>query len=769
MWAVHYAVKQRPQSMTEPPVFAAKSPRDGVSGGDAVSDVGAEAERPVLETMRFRSDTRLRSKLFVPELFDFQAAIVDWAYERQRAAIFADCGLGKTPMQLAWLCKIGGVGLIMAPLAVAQQTIDEAHKFGWECQYVRDTNDIKGPGLYVTNYEMASRFPASCIDALVLDESSILKSWDGKTRTKLIEDYQGVAYRLCCTATPAPNDVTELGNHSEFLGVMSRGEMLGSFFVHDDTEWKLKGWAEDPFYEWLSSWTMMFSHPEQLGFSGNGYHLPPLTVEPVLTPVDMDRFAQSTGRLFVTGLSGLEGRLKARKMSVQDRVAAAADIINGSDEQWVVWCGLNDESQQLVRHIPDAVGVEGSDKLEEKIYKIGLFLDKKARVLITKVKIGGFGLNLQACHNVMFLGLSDSYEQYYQAIRRCYRFGQESPVKVVILISELERTVLDNVLRKEVEHRATIDGVAARVAEHGRQILQGDEVKSEAAALMEPIQTEDYHVIHGDCLDVMPQLPEESADFCVFSPPFLNLFSYTADSRDLGNMRGTEAFGEAYAKFSSELLRVMKPGRLVATHVAQVPAKKAYDGFIGLKDFRGLVIAGMTGAGFDYHGDITVDKNPQAQAVRTHSKALLFKQLKKDASWLRPGLADYILVFRKPGEPETVIQPDISNEDWIQWAHPVWYDIRESNTLNAAEARTGKDEKHIAPLQLSVIERCIRLWSNPGDTVLSPFMGIGSEGYVAIKQDRRFLGIELKPEYYDTAVKNLERATSMRTQQRMAL
>ena len=705
----------------------------------------------------------------MPYLFDFQEAIVDWAYEQERAAIFADCGLGKTPMQLAWLHKIGGVGLIMAPLAVAQQTRYEARKFGWECEYVRSGHEIDGEGLYITNYEMAEHFPAGQLDALVLDESSILKSWDGKTRTKLIEGYQEVAYRLCCTATPAPNDVTELGNHAEFLGVMARGEMLGSFFVHDDSDWKLKGWAREPFYEWLASWSMMFSHPAQLGFSDDGYNLPPLSVEAVVTPIDLTTFAESTGRLFVTGLSGIEGRLAARRLSLEDRVSQAADIINSSNEQWVVWCGLNEESQRLVSAIPDAVGVEGADQLGEKIRKIGRFLDKSARVLVTKVKIGGFGLNLQACHNVMFLGLSDSYEQYYQAIRRCYRFGQESPVRVVVVISEQERTVLDNVLAKESEHKQTIDQVAARVAEHGRSILHGETASLAPLVQLESVETEDYHVIHGDCLDRLPGLDEGIIDFCVFSPPFLNLFSYTADPRDLGNKRGSAAFSDAYQVFAQELLRVVKPGRLVATHVAQVPAKKAYDGFIGLKDFRGLVIEAMTASGFDYHGDITVDKNPQIQAVRTHSKALLFKQLTKDASWLRPGLADYILVFRKPGEPDEPIRPDISNEDWIQWAHPVWYDIRETNTLNAAEAKTDKDEKHIAPLQLGVIERCVRLWSNPGDLVLSPFMGIGSEGYVALEQGRRFLGIELKPEYYQTALMNLGRVVRERTQQRMVL
>jgi len=267
----------------------------------------------------------------------------------------------------------------------------------------------------------------------------------------------------------------------------------------------------------------------------------------------------------------------------------------------------------------------------------------------------------------------------------------------------------------------------------------------------------------------MGRLDPESVDFSVFSPPFLNLFSYSDDDCDLGNATTDDEFRAMFRHVADGLHRITRQGRLVAVHVAQVAAKKAHDGFIGLKDFRGLAISVMQDGGFDYHGDITIDKNPQAQAVRTHSKSLLFKQLKKDASWLRPGLADYLLVFRKPGDPDVPIHPDISNEEWIKWAHPVWYGIRESDTLNAAEARTERDEKHIAPLQLPVIERAIRLWSNPGEVVFSPFAGIGSEGYVALLNNRQFVGVELKPEYYAVALKNLSRALVGKSQMVMAL
>lgn len=273
-----------------------------------------------------------------------------------------------------------------------------------------------------------------------------------------------------------------------------------------------------------------------------------------------------------------------------------------------------------------------------------------------------------------------------------------------------------------------------------------------------------WTLVHGDSCEELPKLDAESVDFSVYSPPFLSLYTYTASERDIGNCSTREEFLEHVGYVIRELLRVTKPGRLTACHVADVTLQKAKDGVIGLHDFSGDIIRAFVDAGWIYHGRICVDKDPQAQAIRTKSKALLFVQLRKDASWLRPALADYVLVFRAPGENGTPIQPDISNEDWIEWARPVWYGIRETNTLNVAEGRDNDDERHICPLQLDLIERCIRLWSNPGELVLSPFAGIGSEGYEAVRLGRRFYGIELKDSYARTAEKNLAAAEQVRTQ-----
>jgi DNA modification methylase len=274
----------------------------------------------------------------------------------------------------------------------------------------------------------------------------------------------------------------------------------------------------------------------------------------------------------------------------------------------------------------------------------------------------------------------------------------------------------------------------------------------------------DWHLMLGDSAERMAELPNHSIDLSIFSPPFQSLFTYSPSERDLGNARSEDEFWRHFAFISAQLRRLMKPGRNVCVHVAQIASMQATDGVIGVKDFRGATIRHFQDAGFTYHGDVTIDKDPQAQAIRTHSKALLFAQLKRDSAWLRPALADYILVFRAPGENEAPIHPDITNNEWIEWARPIWYGIRESDTLQVAPARSEEDERHICPLQLGTIERCIRLWSNPGETVLSPFAGIGSELYQAVKLGRRGVGCELKGEYFRVAVSNLRRAEHEKVQ-----
>jgi superfamily II DNA or RNA helicase len=377
-------------------------------------------------------------------LYDWQAAITRWTLRKGRCALFADCGLGKSFMQIAWAHALDVPTLMLAPLCVAEQTVDEAAKLGIELTYAEGPHAIRGK-LTITNYERLDRFDPSQFGAVVLDESSILKAFDGKTRTRLIEAFKSTRYRLCCTATPSPNDIAELANHAEFLGLMTRAEFLATWFVHDDEGWRMKKHARRPFFRWLASWAMTLRTPGDLGYSDDGYILPPLNIRDHVVMASQP----PEGMLFHDmAAKGIQGRLAARCASVPDRVARAAEIAQG-DGQWLVWCGLNTESAALARAIPDAVEVSGNDSYAEKKAVIRGFLDGSVRVLVTKMKIAGFGLNFQHCHQMICVGLGDSYEQYYQGVRRCWRFGQTKPVDVHIVISEAETGIVSNVRKKE--------------------------------------------------------------------------------------------------------------------------------------------------------------------------------------------------------------------------------------------------------------------------------------------------------------------------------
>lgn len=685
-----------------------------------------------------------------PVLFPFQAAIVRWAVKRGRAAIFADCGMGKTLMQLEWARQMGGNVLIVAPLAVARQTSREAEKLGMSVPYVRE--DV-GEGVRITNYEHVHKFDVSKLNAVVLDESSILKNYSGATCNALIDSFAKVPYRLACTATPSPNDHAELTNHAAFLGIASRVEVLANFFVHDEDGWRLKGHAKTPFYDWVASWAVSARKPSDLGYEDAGFILPPLEIVPIVIPSP-----RADGNLFGGDLAGITGRSVERRATMDARLESAKALIEG-EGQWLVWCGLNDESSGM-----EQLEITGSDSPDAKESALMAFIEGRERVLVTKPSIAGFGLNLQNCHQMIFVGLSDSYESYYQAIRRCYRFGQKHPVVAYIVHTEAEGAIVDNVKRKEreasemsselVARCAATSGITRPASDRAAMLPSGDVARGEG-----------WEVHHQDCVAKLKMMPDQSVDFTVFSPPFATLYTYSDSPHDMGNCASFDEFSEHFRFFPGELLRVMKPGRIAAVHVAQITATLASDGYIGIKDFRGLVLNEFKRAGWIHHGEITVDKCPQAQAIRTKSKSLLFVQKERDSSWLRPALADYVLLFRAPGVNAVPIRnEDVTREDWIEWARPVWYGIRESNTLNAAEARGDDDERHVCPLQLDLIDRCVRLWSNKGDTVLSPFAGVGSEGYIAVETDRKFIGIELKREYFETATTNLHRAERAKDQ-----
>ena len=692
-----------------------------------------------------------------PMLFDFQSALVRWSLRKGRSAIFADCGLGKGLMQVEWARHSGDRVLIVCPLAVAEQTVREGVRLGVPIRFAEHQPDEDG--VWITNYQKLHKFNADGWDAIVLDESSILKSVDGKTRTRLLSEFSAIPRRLCCTATPAPNDLIELTNHAEFLGVMKRAEMLATWFVHDsdksgDGGWRLKGHAVERFWRWIAGWAIFLRSPSDLGFDDREFILPALTqdIETVESGWAPD------GELFHRPLRGVSERASVRKVTAGVRVERAVEIINATPGQWLVWCNLNDEGRLLAKALGSTCAlIEGSTPDEDKVALENLWRSGAKRTLITKPSMFGFGLNWQHCHNVLYLGLSDSYEQYYQSVRRCWRFGQREPVQVRIVSSDAEMSVVQNVLRKCRDAEALAAGVLAAVREGemeeiGMTTKHGDTYAEDIAG------GDGWELRLGDSIERIREIPSDSVGLSVFSPPFASLYTYSASDRDLGNSKDYDEFFVHFGYLIPELLRVTKPGRRACVHVQQVTTTKVTHGVIGWRDFRADVVRAFVSAGWIYDGEIVIDKDPQAQAIRTKSKALMFVQKNKDSAWSRPAMADYILLFRKDGENEIPVETDVTNEEWILWARPIWYGIRESETLNAAIARDNKDERHVCPLQLETIERCIRLWTNDGETVLDPFAGIGSTGYVALQHGRKFTGLELKDSYWRAAVTNLRSA-----------
>jgi DNA modification methylase/superfamily II DNA or RNA helicase len=712
-------------------------------------------------------------------LFPFQRDVVRWAVAKGRAAIFLDTGLGKTFIQIEWARILDVNTLIVAPLSIARQTVNEGKKIGVEIQYARSQSEVKNK-IVITNYEMIDSFDPAEFDAIVLDESSILKSLDGSTRRKLIDMFGETKYRLACTATPAPNDQVEIGNHAEFLGICRTNEMLAMYFIHANKvdyqdvgdgrvvkrkkkgslgqEWRLKNHAQEKFYHWLSTWAISLRYPSDLGYDDDGYILPKLNINPVF--VDVDYVPE--GQLFFTGLNGIQDRHKVRKSTIEDRMKKTIEIINGGSDQWIVWCGLQSESDALEKILDDCVQVKGADSPEYKAKSFEDFQDGKFRILITKPKIAGFGMNFQNAHNMLFFGLNDSWESYYQCIRREYRFGQKYPVNVHIVMSDVELEIYENVMKKEKVAKF----MSEQLIKHVKKYEEIEIKMSEQVEMFEyknkTVKGDKFTAMLGDSCQRMAEIEENSIHLSVYSPPFADLYTYSASELDLGNSKDWDEFFSHYAFIIKELLRITKPGRLTCVHTSDIPAMSIRDGYIGMKDFPGHVVTAYENEGWVFVGRAIVGKNPQAQAIRTKAQALLFATLKRDSSQSRPAILDQILIFKKDGDNETPITPvengEMNNETWIDWAGGIWLGIHESDTLQYTTAKESDDEKHICPLQLGTIERCIKLYSNPGETVFTPFLGIGSEAYQAVRFNRKAIGIELKESYYNIAVKNLQDA-----------
>ena len=690
------------------------------------------------------------------DLKDFQKYGIKTALFKGRFAFFFDCGLGKTFSQLEWSHQVvlytKKPVLILAPLAIVEQTIREGNKFGIDVyKYDFENTPCENePDIFICNYDQIKNIDCSIFSGIVLDESSILKGRDGKMSSLILQSFKNTPYKLCCTATPSPNDHMELGQHSEFLGGMSYSEMLAMFFVHDGGEtskWRLRKHAKDAFWKYVSSWSMAIDTPASLGFCDDGYVLP--EIEYIEHIIKVENLSENLFGDVAVSATDLH---KDLNRSFDARLEKAIEIVNSLDKQCIVWGLKNNETDLISKRLDNCVNVQGSDSPEYKAKHLNGFANNKFKTLVTKTSIASFGMNYQQCDTMVFMSYDFKFEAFYQAVRRCYRFGQKNKVTVHILIPESQTNVRDTILEKEKQHFERIKEMAKYSSESNYKTA-----KSKVKIMNKEIKTEKYHLINGDCVQETKKLHDNCADIVVFSPPFAELYVYSDKEEDMGNVSNYKQFEEHFKYLIPELKRTLKPGRICAIHCMDLPIQKGKEGYIGLRDFSGMLTEWFQEEGFVYHSRVTIWKNPVTEMQRTKALGLLHKTIKKDSVMTRVGIPDYILFFRNEGENETPITHQDKDETrldylpvdlWQKYASPVWYDIDYSRTLQYRSGRDGNDEKHICPLQLDTIDRILHLYSNEGETVLSPFGGIGSEGCSAIKMNRKSISIELKESYF---------------------
>lgn len=699
-----------------------------------------------LETKRktfTESGFEISEKELNPLLKDFQKYGIKTALFKGKFAFFFDCGLGKTFSQLEWAkqvyLKTNQKVLILAPLAIVEQTKNEAIKFGIDLNYFD-----------ITNYDQLKNIDCSIYSGVVLDESSILKGRDGKLSSLILETFKNTPYKLACTATPSPNDHMELGQHSEFLGGMSYLEMLAMFFVHDGGEtskWRLRKHAQDNFWKYVSGWSMAIDNPSSLGFCSDGYNLP--EIEYIEHIIKVDNLSQNLFGDVAVSATELH---KDLNRSFDLRIEKTLELVNSNDNQWIVWGLKNQETDTLSKLLENSVNVQGSDNPEYKAKYLNGFANNEFKTLITKTSIASFGMNYQQCNQMVFMSYDFKFEAFYQAVRRCYRFGQKNKVTVHILIPESQVNVRNTILEKEKQHFERIKEMSRYSAETNYK-----KAKSKVKIMNKEVKTDQYHLINGDCVQETAKLADNCADIVIFSPPFAELYVYSDKEEDMGNVSNYKEFESHFKFLIPELKRTLKSGRMCAIHCMDLPIQKGKEGYIGLRDFSGMLIDWFQNEGFIYHSKVTLWKNPVTEMQRTKALGLLHKTIKKDSIMSRVGIPDYVLFFRNEGDNQTPIthqDKDSSKLDylpvdlWQKYASPVWYDIDYSRTLQYRSGRDGNDEKHICPLQLDTIERILHLYSNEGETVLSPFGGIGSEGCSAIKMNRKSISIELKESYF---------------------
>lgn len=702
-------------------------------------------------------------------LFPFQKYIVKRAVEAGRFAIFADCGLGKTFLQLEWanniVKKTKKPVIILAPLAVTGQTIQEAIRFGYDnvCRYANEMNTMYNTpaGIYVSNYEQLDNINVEDFAGVVLDESSILKNFTGATKNALIQSFSETPYKLCCTATPSPNDLNEIGNHSEFLNVLDAQDMRSKWFVREEgmNNYRLKAHAKKDFYAWISSWAVMLTNPADIGYPMPGYDLPNLRYieKQIVTE------KRNNGKLFNDGAINATNFNSELRLTKVERLTEVADIVNASDENFIIWIKQNEEGEELRKLIPGAVEVKGSDSPEYKEKMLLGFKNNEFKVLITKSKIAQFGLNYQNCHNQVFASLDFSFESLYQSIRRSYRFGQKHEVNIYLITTDTMENVITSIQRKEKQFKEMQSEMNKNI--NGVKYGLLEEYK------FREFKTDNVWLMKGDSCIEIDRIPYNSVGLIVFSPPFSSLFTYSNYIHDMGNNESHEEFFKQYTYLLEKMYKKLRPGGIMACHTKDLGVYKNSSGYTGMYDFTGEHTAAVLKCNFKLHSKVTIWCDPVLEMQRTKTQRLLYKTLTTNSGYTGIGMAEYFTIFKKWEGDETewekvthLNKQNFPLDVWQRWASPVWFDIKRTDVLNGKEGTAMGDEKHIAPLQLEAIHRIINLWSNPGDTVFTPFLGIGSECYMAIRNDRKCIGIELKDSYFDTAVKNCRKAIDNKRQ-----
>lgn len=732
----------------------------------------------------------------------YQADVTNFGLAAGRWGCFLDTGLGKTLVELEWSEHArnasNGRALILTPLAVAQQIRREGERFGYPVRVIREQGDA-GDGINICNYDRLHLLDPAAFGAVVLDESSILKDFQGKTFKALLAAFAGHRWKMLASATPAPNDHTELGQSVEWLGIMPASEMLMRWFTVDHgqtTKYRLRGHGEESFWDFVATWARMASHPRDLGHPEEGFDLPPLNVVRHSVTGAADAAGLFGPSLSATSIHDIKRQTASGRADVVAGIVAAAD-----GRSWSVWCDTDYEQDAVTAALRSVIGperildVRGGLAPERKESLLERFAaSDEPCVMVTKPSIAGWGLNWQHCSDTVFTGRSYSYEKWYQAVRRHWRYGQDRVVNVHLVIAEGEEIIGRALDRKARDHERMQTQMAAamgRLASGAEPLLlkpyraeysgrvPGWLPAQERVACLADSHGERYALYNGDCVNIMRQLPDASVDLSVYSPPFAGIFVYSDSAADMGNCASDEDFLRQYRFAAEELYRVTRPGRLAAVHCKDLRNLAGVTGRSGLRDFPGKLIAAHEASGWEFHSRITIWRCPVKQQATSKGSRLNYKDLMRDATFSMVGLPEYLLVFRRwpDNEAEEGMVVPVAHRpetfplsQWQEWASPVWGtgdgvadatlippavvwgyppagdEMDETDVLGSEKGL--RDEKHICPLPLDITRRVVRMWSNPGETVLSPYAGIGSEGKVSLEEGRRFIGAELKAGYF---------------------